>query len=244
MGKSSLVGNAPDAVVMPTRQEETWDLLKRTGAVPADLPVLPTPQSWGDVLGILSSLLEDEHGFRLLGIDTIGGCERLCHEHVCAQHFKGDWGERGFAGYQRGYEVALAEWREFLGLLDRLRDHRQMRVVLLGHTRIKQWRNPEGPDFDRYTVDVHDKTWALTHKWADAVLLANYYVETEQDNGKRAKGRGGQQRFIYTEHSAAYDAKNRLGLPSEISMGNSGLEAWTNLRDAIAAALQPQKETA
>jgi hypothetical protein len=225
---------------MPTRQEETWDLLKRTGAVPSDLPVLPTPQSWEDVLGILDSLLDDEHAYRVLGIDTIGGCERLCHEHVCQRHFKGDWGERGFAGYMRGYEVSLAEWREYLGRLDGLRDQRGVTVILLGHTRVKQWKNPEGPDYDRYTVDVHDKTWALTHKWADAVLLANYYVEVEQDSGKRAKGRGGQQRFLYTEYSAAYDAKNRLGLPSEISMGNSGAEAWNNLKDAIVAALQPK----
>jgi len=36
--------------------------------------------------------------------------------------------------------------------------------------------------------------------------------------GGRVKGRGGQRRLIYTEYDAAYEAKNRMGLPSEIDM--------------------------
>jgi len=38
---------------------------------------------------------------------------------------------------------------------------------------------------------------------------------------------------IYTEHHAAYEAKNRSGLPSEIEMGTSGKEAWENLKTAL-----------
>ena len=74
---------------------------------------------------------------------------------------------------------------------------------------------------------MHHKTWGLTHKWADMVLFANFFVDTVKD-GSRVKGIGGQERYLYTERHAAYDAKNRHGLPSEISMGRSGKEAWTN----------------
>ncbi len=83
--------------------------------------------------------------------------------------------------------------------------------------------------------DVRWKTWGLTHRWADMVLFLDYYVETTDDGG-RTKGRGGQERVMHTEHHAAYEAKNRSGLPSEIEMGHSGVEAWANLRAALADA--------
>ncbi len=235
VGKSSLAGNIPGVVAMPFSQENTWGLLKDHGAVPKALPVLPPMASWNDLLGALDALATGKHDHKALAVDTLGCAERLDHEHVCREFFKGDWGERGFAGYQRGFETALSPWREFLTALDRLRDERGMSVVLLAHTRVRQFKNPIGPDFDRYCADVHDKTWALTHRWADAVLFANYFVVVDEE-GMRAKGKGGQQRILYTEYDAAYDAKNRYGLPAEIQMGSSGAEAWKNLADAIRAA--------
>lgn len=227
--------------MMPTRLEETWDALKSAKAVPSDLAVLPTPGSWSEVLGTMRSLLEEPHDFKVFGIDTISGCERLCHEYVCQTYYKNDWGEKGFQGYQRGAETSITDWREFLVALDKLRDERGMAVFLLGHLKIKNQRNPEGPDFDRYVVDVSPPTWQVTHKWADAVLFGNFHVEVDE-SGKKAKGKGGKQRFIYTEFDAAYDAKNRLGLPPDISMGDSGLEAWNNVYSALLAGRDAPKK--
>ncbi len=82
---------------------------------------------------------------------------------------------------------------------------------------------------------MHHKTWSLTHRWADMVLFLNYYVEVDTD-GLRAKGKGGQDRVIYTEYHAAFEAKNRSNLPPEIEMGKSGQEAWANFKAAFAAA--------
>ncbi len=108
-----------------------------------------------------------------------------------------------------------------------------MRVILLGHSQVRPFKNPYGEDYDRYVPDVHHKTWNLTHKWADMVLFANYFIVVDKQKGGRAKGHGGQERIMYTEFHAAYEAKNRYGLPAEISMGGSGTEAWGNLIEAI-----------
>jgi hypothetical protein len=51
-----------------------------------------------------------------------------------------------------------------------------------------------------------------------------------------AKGKNGQIQFLNTSHHAAYDAKNRHGLPAEIPMGDSGKEAFKNLVNEIKAA--------
>lgn len=232
IGKTSFGASAPDPIFLHDEQEDGVNTLRAARRIPEDTPALPPAATWGDVLGSLRALSEGEHTYKSLVIDTIGGMERLCHEHVCNRDFNGDWGERGFSSYAKGYEVALADWRQFLNALDDLRTHRGMRVILLGHSQVKPFKNPHGEDYDRYVPDVHHKTFSVTHKWADMILFANYYVHVDSKGG-RAKGKGGQLRMLYTEYHAAFEAKNRFGLPAEIEMGNSGTEAWTNLVNAI-----------
>ncbi len=135
----------------------------------------------------------------------------------------------------QGYDVSCAEWRLLLSALDRLREEKKMAIIGLCHTKVTPFRNPAGADFDRYQPAVHAKTWELTHRWADIVLFANYYTSTEKQDG-RAKGIGGQDRIMYTVRHAAYDAKNRAGLPEEIDMGTTGKEAWTNFIEAMKTA--------
>ena len=200
-----------------------------------DTPHFPEWQTWTAVTESIESLLTETHHYRTLVIDTLNGIERLCHEYVCQKEFNGEWGKQGFTSYMQGYEVSLGEWRTFLSLLDRLREEKKMAIVALCHTKVTTFKNPEGSDFDRYQPAVHPKTWELTHRWADIVLFANFYVTTEKD-GARHKGRGGQQRTMYAVRHAAYDAKNRAGLPYEIDMGSTGAEAWGNFISAIKAA--------
>jgi hypothetical protein len=148
-----------------------------------------------------------------------------------------------------GGQVALADWRQFLAQLDAIRLKHKMTIVVLSHARVSTFKNPEGPDYDRFQPDVTPKTWSLTHKWADAVLFWNFEVQVAQvqENRKAQTKKGkliGQNRILYTQNAGAYDAKNRLGLPLEIDMGNSPQEAWLALKTAIIAARKhPQSQS-
>lgn len=238
IGKTSVGAAAPAPVFLIDTQEDGINTLKASTLVPGDLPVLPAATTWQDVLGQLDALADGDHKFKYLVIDTLGGLERLCHEFVCQRDFNGNWGDKGFGSYAKGYEVSLPEWRILLNKLDRLRTDKGMGIVALAHSLVRPFKNPEGEDYDRFIADMHHKTWSVTHKWADMILFANYYVEVDKGTSgrERAKGKGGQIRFFNTEHHAAFDAKNRHGLPTEISMGDSGKEAWTNLVNEIKSA--------
>lgn len=238
IGKTSVGASAPSPVFLIDDQEDGINTLKTSALAEEDVPVLPAAKSWEDVLGQLDALAAGDHDFKYLVIDTLGGLERLCHEFVCKRDFKGDWGDKGFGSYAKGYEVSLPEWRMMLNRLDRLRTDKKMGIIALAHSLVRPFKNPEGEDYDRFIADMHHKTWAVTHKWADLILFSNYYVEVDKGSSgrERAKGKGGQVRFFNTEHHAAYDAKNRHGLPAEISMGDSGNEAWANLVNEIKAA--------
>lgn len=216
-------------------KERGIDALKASGLVDETIPVYPGISSWPEAMELLDYLRVGDHDHKALAIDAMGGFERLCHEEVCRRDYNGNWAKDGFTSYQAGYEVSLSDWRQLLAACDRLRDERNMTIVMLGHAKIAPFKNPAGPDYDRYAIDVHHKTWSVTHKWADMVLFANYEVAfySGEQHKQKAKAKGGQQRVMYTEHEAAFDAKNRHNLPPEIDMGKSAVEAFANFKAAI-----------
>jgi hypothetical protein len=237
-GKTSFAAYTPRPIFIQTKGETGLDTLIDSGQLP-ETPHFPEIMSFGVAFQAIEWLIEQPHEYGTLVIDTLNGLERLCHEEVCRRDFNGDMTDRGFMGYMRGYEVSLVDWRNLLSALDMLREKRRMAIVCLCHTKVKPFRNPVGADYDRYAPDMHDKTWGLSHKWADAVLFIQYETfNTEKDSKKKGKAVGGQTRIMCTEHHAAYDAKNRMGLPGEIEMGNSASEAWGNFKTALVAAKQ------
>lgn len=237
VGKTSFAAHAPKPIFLMAKGETGLETLIDSGRL-GEVPHLPETQTWDDALSAIEWLSTAEHPYKTLVLDTLNGFERLCHEHVCARDFSNDWSERGFVGYQRGFEMALADWRELLNAIDKLREAKRMATICLCHTKVANFKNPSGPDFDRYAPAVNAKTWELTSRWADHVLFANFYTVTEKEKGSigKAKGKGGQDRVMYTVRHAAYDAKNRAGLPEEIDMGQGGADSWNNFMAAMQAA--------
>ena len=240
-GKTSFGAQAPSPIFIQTGGETGLETLIDAGRLP-EVPHFPAAEDWDVLMGQIAALIGGEHNYRTLVLDTLNGAEALSHKFVCHRDFNDDWGNKGFGSYNVGYSVALPEWSRLLVALDRLRAERNMTVMLLCHTKVKSFRNPEGPDYDRYSPDVHEKTWSLTHKWADCVLFGNFEttVQTERPDSRRGKGAGGAFRMMYTERHAAYDAKNRLGLAPEIEMGDSAAASFASFMAAIKAGKTPQ----
>lgn len=236
-GKTSFVAHAPGAAIVMARGETGYSTLLGTGRVPQIN--VASIDAWADLLALIDGMIVDPQGCKVLGLDAMGGFERLCHELVCRRDFKGDWGERGFASFQKGYDISVGEWLNLLSRLDQLRRTQGTVIVLLSHARIRPFKNPMGPDYDRYAADVHDKTWAATSKWADAVLFGTFetVIEGGSTDGKGKKGKGlgtGGLRRVYTERRDAFDAKNRYGLEESFLMPEVPAETWGFIWSMIA----------
>jgi hypothetical protein len=247
IGKSSLLPYVPGCIAMQSKGETGLETLIDAGQVPETAHFEGVAESWQQVLKWITWLLQAEHNYTALGLDTLNGLLRLCHEQVCKKEFGNDWGENGFIGWSRGARTATADWRQFLNGLDQLRIQRKMTILALCHTEKVTFKNPEGPDYDRYEPDLDKYARALTEKQADAILFYNFHtvVETQKRTGKaltKGKASGGQLRFIHTVRHAAYEAKNRYGLPEEIDAGNSGKEAWDNFVQALIEAKNKKED--
>jgi hypothetical protein len=178
------------------------------------------PRSFADVLGMVEDLdANPNHGFSALGFDTADALEALVHRHICEREGKGSIEEFGFG---KGYQVALDEFRRFLATLDRLRS-KGMHIVIVGHSIVKTFKNPEGEDYDRYQLRVHDKTAGLIKEWSDVVGFINFEgggakLKGDASQAKRARGWSTGKRVVHLHREAAWDAKSRLSMPAEIEL--------------------------
>jgi hypothetical protein len=221
VGKTTLAACAPAPIFIGIED----------GTAKLDVPRFPEPQSWLEVLAAIDQLTDKPHAYQSVVVDTLDWLEPLCHAHCCIGKRTKDgkpvetladisWGN--------GPQVAQDEWRVLLSKLEYLRNARNMSVILIAHSWIKNFKNPQGDDYDRYEIKLQPKATSLLREWADIVLFATYEQYTHQLNG-RTKGISTGARIMHSERTAAYDAKNRHGLPPTMPLD------WQSLADAVTA---------
>lgn len=173
----------------------------------AEIPSF-TPENWGEILQFLDELAANKGDFKTIVIDTLDWVEPMLYSHVCSKN--GHKNIEDF-GYGKGYVVAQQEARQLLMRLDRL-NMEGMNVLLLCHSQIKTVNNPVGDNYDHFESKLNAKISGIFREWCDCVLFAQFDMYTKKD-GMRSKAYGGDGRIVQTTHSAAWDAKNRYGLP-------------------------------
>lgn len=216
IGKTTLAAATPSPIFLGAED----------GSGHLDVPRFPAPAGWEDVKAAVEVLLKEQHEFHTLVLDTIDWAEPLLWDFICARDKKTSIEDYG---YGKGYQAALDEWRVLLTQLERLRGV-GVNVMLLGHSQLKLFKNPEGDDFDRYELKLHAKAGGLVKEWCDAVLFANHETFAKKDEKtKRVKGISTGARWLYTQRTAAYDAKNRFGFPDLLPL------SWPDVEAAMAA---------
>jgi len=76
----------------------------------------------------------------------------------------------------------------------------------------------ETDGYDRYELKLTKQVAPLLKEWADLILFCNYKINLVEGSDKKVKAQGGKERVMYSERRAAWDAKNRFGLPEEMPM--------------------------
>ncbi len=101
---------------------------------------------------------------------------------------------------------------------------RGLEVILLAHAQIRNFANPAGSDYARYECKLHKAAAALVKEWTDANLFA-IHEEFVADKDGKMKGVSTGKRIIHTQRTAAWDAKNRHNLPTELDLDYAAYSA-------------------
>ena len=128
LGKTTLAVGSKDPVVLQT--EEGLGILTKN----RDIPHFPLAKDYDTFIGYLKSLVDEkELPYSTLVLDSLDWLEPLIHQKTCEVHKQPTL--ESF-GYGRGYVEAVKYWREFLDLINRLRNEKSMRIVLIAHNQI------------------------------------------------------------------------------------------------------------
>ena len=205
VGKTTFASNAPGAVYIDTEGSTTH----------MDVARFDPPADLNDVITDIRYAAGHPEEIRTLVIDTVDSLEKLIFRAVCK-----DKGIKNIEdlGYGKGYTYARQKMQEILEELDKVKAA-GIHVILICHSMIRKFELPdEMGSYDRYMLKLNEKNVApLVKEWADMLLFVNYRTDIVTDSdGKTRKGKGGQKRIMYANHSACWDAKNRFGLPDEM----------------------------
>jgi hypothetical protein len=222
IGKSTTAAQAPKPIFIPT--EDGLDQI--------ECDSFPLARRFDEVVASLSSLYSDKHDYQTVVVDSLDWLERLIWDDVCREYGVKSI-EKADGGYAKGYTHALTQWRDVIAGLDALRNERGMAVILLAHTKVEKFEDPESVAYDRYSPRLHKHAAALITEWCDGVLFATRKFRTESEeagfNRKRsiavALGTDGGERILRTVGGPSCIAKNRYALPAELPLSWPALMA-------------------
>lgn len=232
VGKTTFGSQAPKAIFLGPEG----------GSDDLDVARFPKINSVAEAKQAVRELIEAKHDYQTLVIDSVDWLEIQLFKDICIEH-KVKTIERADGGYGKGYVQAFNWWSEFTSLLDDLRDTRKMNIILIGHSDIITFNDPNTQStYERYQVKLHKKSSALLREWVDCVFFANFKVITKKDdkNDKKSRAFGDGLRVMYTERRPGFDAKNRKGLPEELELSWTAYEAALQVSRPDAANLVNQ----
>lgn len=215
IGKTTLAAQAPAPIFIQAEE----------GADVVGCDRFPLIDSLDALMGNLRTLATEEHQYRTVVIDSLDPVQAWIERVVRAKYT-----EKQLA-YGKGTDYANEEWRTILDALTWLRNNKGMIVVLIAHTAIKRFENPETDPYDRFVPRLPEKCANLISAWSDAHLFANYKVFTKKSGDgmhEVVRGISTGERVMYTEERPAHMGKNRYTLPYELPM------SWESFANAVA----------
>jgi hypothetical protein len=209
IGKSTLAAQLPGSLIVDTEDGTKQIDCARTLCL-----------GWREVEHAVKELIATDHGFETVVIDSADWLEKGLIEFMLKQTGKKSIEDYG---YGKGYTILQEHVVRFLALVDQL-IARGIHVVFVAHSKVVRQSPPDQTDgFDRYELKLSKQVAPLLKEWADLVLFCNYKVHIVEGGDGRLKAQGGKERIMYAERSAAWDAKNRFGLPEEMPMELEGI---------------------
>lgn len=238
VGKSSLAAHAPDPIWIDV--EDGSGQLDVARYPFREGPGGHVPYAYQEILGAIDDLTASAHNYRTLVIDTADRLEAMIWRFMVerdAPSSKVRLTNIESYGYGKGYNSAVDEWRALCLRLDRLRMAKGMSVIFLAHAQIRQFKNPEGDDYDRYNLRINEKAAGFLKEWCDITGFACFEEGASAlEKGDRPKGYSTGRRLLRFGRTAAFDAKTRYALPTEVDL--DPIDPWAPLAKVVSDALE------
>jgi len=222
-GKTSLAATFPAPIVVRTQGE----------AIPKDIPedsrpdVMPELGSANDLWDIFKALLNEDHAYKTLIIDSVTGLESLFVADVLEQEQASGGKARGIiqalGGYGAGPAAVQASHMRVRKAVELLRTRKGMHTIFVAHAEIADVSPPDGDPFSQYTLRLPKKSIAPYTDSTDLVgflkqeRIVRGAVEAKSDRAaKPGKAITTGDRVLVTYLQPASLSKNRFGIEDDL----------------------------
>lgn len=235
IGKSTFATEAPNPIYIGDEENDELDVDR-----------FPKIREWHEFEDQLKTLLEDDHDYKTVVIDTMDGMQQLAERLILSNpKEKAKSLNQACGGYGNGPAMMA---NMFIGIRDKylkpLREKKGMNIVILCHSaKVKHEEAMTLTSYDHYETALHKKVKPVFEDWVSAILFANYYlVRAETTSGKEYAESADGMRMIYTEERPSHVAKNRFNFPYEIEFNKSG--TWEVIKKMVISYFKVKKKEA
>lgn len=228
IGKSTLASASPNPLFLDTEMG--------TGQLEVDRLDI---ENLGQIGATINALLNEQHEYKTVVLDTADNLWRLCADSICAEN---NWTDIEKPGFGKGYAMAADKFRIVLGWFDRL-IARGINVVIVSHAKVDKVNPPDNAEYSKYCIKVSAPTKQaeasreFLKEWCDSLLFCNFDMTVDSAKGKAVGTK--HDRVVNTVPAPAWEAKNRYSLPETLPMTAETMQAI--FKAAGVATVAPQQ---
>lgn len=225
VGKTSFAAGSPNPVFIATED----------GTHHVDVARFPVPRTWLDLVGpegAISYLYSGDHNYQTVVVDSGDWAESLCDQYLVERYMQetnkqiDTVTDIPYGGWKARKVVEFGKLLDYLSILVR---ERGMHVILISHTNIKRFDDPEREAYERYEIKLFSENAAKVREWSDYNLFINYdtHLATKGEGfHERQIGASHGKRLLLSRRRAAYDAKARYPIPERLTLPDDPTQMW------------------
>lgn len=210
LGKTSLAATFPKPIVI--RAEDGLQ------GVPVDMrpDAFPLLQKVDELWEQLRTLLQEEHQYKTLVVDSATALERLFITHVIDSDPKKPRSiNQALGGYGAGLAAVAALHQRVRKACGLLNERKNMHIVFVAHADTETIELPDQDPYTRYSLRLGKKSVAPYVDDSDLVGFLKLETFTTGD-GERKKALSDGTRQLICYATAANVSKNRYGIEEEL----------------------------
>ena len=231
IGKTSLAATFPNPIVI--RAEDGLQ------SIPVNMrpDAFPTLKNVDELWAQFNSLINEDHNYKTVIIDSVTALERMFIEHVVASDPKQPKSiNQAMGGYGAGLAAVAGMHQRVRKAAGILNEKRDMHVVFIAHADTETIELPDEDPYTRYSLRLGKRSVA---PYVDDVDMVGYIkLETfTTGDGERKKAISDGTRKLVAYTTAANISKNRYGIEEDIH-----LKKGVNPFDGIITTLTTNKD--
>lgn len=208
----------------------------------------PLIKNGNDVWEQIMALLQEEHSYQTLVIDSVTSLERIFIQDILDSDPKAKSINTALGGYGAGKNALAGKHQRLRKGAGLLNERKNMNVVFIAHADVETMRLPDADDYQRYSLRMMDTSLPPYVDDVDLVGFIKIATIIRGEEGERKKAVSTGARELIVHATPANISKNRFGIENPISLEwdeiKQGLNPLIDLIPSINNTASVKKEVA